>query len=184
MTIVSPLLVGSTANRPASNIDRPRRLVDDRIDRVDVPRLQDQVWSSTTEREVAHPSMPGLPLAVSLTMPKRAALAYYAITTMEVDGRLGDRSPQRTLNWQPGLRIDMAPMAGVVVIRPDLNGTGAIGPQGYLRLPARVRRVCQLATGDRLLVAARTDAGVLLIYTMANLDTMILTSATVRQGLE
>jgi hypothetical protein len=177
MTTVSPLLVGSTANR--STNDRPHRPP---ASGTATTTPQDQLWSVLTGREAARPSVLGLPLAMGLATLDRSVAAHYAITPMEVRGRLGDRSPVRVLDWRPGLRVSISPMAGVILIRPDATCTDAIGPLGYVRLTSRVRYACHLNAGDRLLMVARPDLDVLLIYTMASLDAMILADATGRQG--
>jgi S-DNA-T family DNA segregation ATPase FtsK/SpoIIIE len=45
---------------------------------------------------------------------------------------------------------------------------------GHLRLPARIRHICRLNPGDRLLVAAAPTPGVLVAYTMALLESILL----------
>ncbi len=69
-------------------------------------------------------------------------------------------------------------MPGVVMVSSRANGTEAIARQGHVRLPARVRHACRLGCGDRLLMAAYPDRDLLLIYTMAALDMMVLAHAT------
>ncbi|NJC83112.1 hypothetical protein [Planosporangium mesophilum] len=58
----------------------------------------------------------------------------------------------------------------------------AITAQGHLRLPVAVRRVCRLHDGDRLLVAACPDPGILVAYPMAELDAMVLAYHATRRG--
>ena len=50
----------------------------------------------------------------------------------------------------------------------------AVTGHGHLRLPASVQRACRLQPGDRLLVAAHPDAGLLAAYTPSALDQMVL----------
>jgi bifunctional DNA-binding transcriptional regulator/antitoxin component of YhaV-PrlF toxin-antitoxin module len=44
---------------------------------------------------------------------------------------------------------------------------------GHLRLPATVRRWCGLGAGDRVLLAAEPDAGLLVVHPPASLDAMV-----------
>lgn len=175
MTTVNPLLVGSTANHAAADARKPRTAAYTSIVSDPTP-YRGQLWSALTQRRQPTPSLArGLPLA-GLSMPDHASTTYYAITAMEVRGRLADQSPVHILHWQPGLRVDIAPMPGLMVIRPTVDGSDAIARQGHVRLPARIRHACHLDDGDRLLMAA------LLIYTMTALDAMILDHATAVQA--
>jgi hypothetical protein len=103
----------------------------------------------SAHRPRSRPPVLGLPLAGGLATLDRSVAAHYAITPMEVRGRLGDRSPVRFLDWRPGLLVAISPMVGVVLIRPDGTGTDAIGPQGHVRLRSRVGYARHLNTGDR-----------------------------------
>jgi hypothetical protein len=74
----------------------------------------------------------------------------------------------------PGLRVAVTVRSGaiVVVARPD--GAQAITDHGHLRLPIAVRRIYRLEDGDRLLVMACPNPSVLVAYTMAVVDAMVL----------
>jgi len=56
--------------------------------------------------------------------------------------------------------------------------------RAHLRLPVHARHVCHLKTGDRLLLAALVDARLLLVFTKAALDAMVLTQFTAEADLE
>ena len=71
--------------------------------------------------------------------------------------------------------------AGVLLVRR--GGTHAITGQGHLHLPARIHRSLRLAAGQRLLIAAIPDHDLLIAYTMAAVDAMVLAfhATTLRQ---
>jgi bifunctional DNA-binding transcriptional regulator/antitoxin component of YhaV-PrlF toxin-antitoxin module len=114
----------------------------------------------------------GLPLA-PLSVPTPAPSLYYTVTPVDARGRLADRSPIRALGWQPGQPITITVLQQSIVVTPQPGGA-SITRQGHLRLPARIRHVRDLNVGDRLLVAAAPTPGVLVAYTMALLETILL----------
>src|SRR5262249_45414050 len=135
----------------------------------------DQLWSALmSERRSSPPPARGLPLA-SLVAPGHTPLAYCVVTPMDDRGRLADRSPLQILRWRPGLPVAMSVLLGAVVIVPDHDGPYTITRQGYLRLPASVRHACRLEAGDRLLLMACPGRDLLVAYTMAALQAMLLT---------
>ena len=115
----------------------------------------------------------GLPVA-RLRPPTPASKARYVVTSIDAHGRLGDRSPVLLMGWQPGhpVAVTLATGAIMVVSRPGAHA--AVTRQGHLRLPASIRSACRLQPGDRLLVAAHPDAGLLVAYTTSALDHMVL----------
>lgn len=116
----------------------------------------------------------GLPLP-KLVEPSEKSATHYVITTVDARGRLADRSPLRLLVWMPRLQVSISVAAGVIVVSPQPDGAHTITSQGYLRLPASVRHQICLGVGDRVLVAACPDRGLLVAYPMPIVDTMILT---------
>ncbi len=106
----------------------------------------DQLWSVLRlGGQPPRPPTRGLPIA-RLFSPERDSSAYYVVTTIDGRGRLADRSPLRILQWRPGL-----PVAVSVV-----------------------RHACHFKAGDRLLMAACPDRGLLVAYPMSALDAMVL----------
>jgi len=119
------------------------------------------------------PPTRGLPIA-RLFSPERDSSAYYVVTTIDGRGRLADRSPLRILQWRPGLPVAVSVVAGAVVVVPQRGGREKITRQGHLRLPLPVRHACHFKAGDRLLMAACPDRGLLVAYPMSALDAMVL----------
>jgi hypothetical protein len=113
----------------------------------------------------------GLPLG-DLTRPVRHSAAYYAITTIDARGRAGDTSPLRVLGWVPGRPVTMTLHGGAVVVQPGGEGH-TVTSRGHLRLPADLRHALDLNPGDRLLLAAHPEHGVLVAYPMGTLDALL-----------
>lgn len=107
-----------------------------------------------------------LPLVAlqALTAP---TLMHCVVTPVDARGRLADSSPARMLGWEPGRPISVVviPHSGRQIIGVRPGGPNAVTRQGHIRIPAYVRHLCRIATGDRLLVAAASGHG-LTVYTM------------------
>lgn len=169
MTVIEPLFVGSSTTRataPATAAPIQRAL---RPTRTQPQPDGDSRPAGTAGHE---PPTPGLPLAVFRTS-NRTASAYYVVTTIDLRGRLADRSPLHVLDWPPGLRVALSPGADTVTITPQSTAADVITSQGHVRLPARIRHACRLAVGDRLLVVADPDHDRLIAYIMSAVDAMI-----------
>lgn len=108
-----------------------------------------------------------------LAQPTSVSAAYYATTTVDDRGRIGNRSPLRELGWVAGSAISFRIVEGVVVVARAASGGQRIGRQGHLRLPATVRHLCRLAGGNQVLVVAVRDLDVLEVYPMALVDSLL-----------
>jgi hypothetical protein len=115
----------------------------------------------------------GLPLA-ALLAPMPGPSLSCALTPIDDRGRLANRSPIRAVGWPPGQSITISIVRQAVVVISQSNGTESITRQGHLRLPARVRHICRLTSGDRLFIAAAPARGVLIGYTMPLLESILL----------
>lgn len=116
----------------------------------------------------------GLPVA-RLRSPASSSTTYYAVSSIDVNGRLGDRSPLQTLGWGPGHPVAVSLASGTIVVASQPRSRVTVTRQGHLRLPTSVRRACRLEPGDRLLLAAYPDRDLLVAYTASTLDHMLLT---------
>lgn len=115
----------------------------------------------------------GLPLA-PLPTPTPMPSLYYTVTPVDTRGRLADRSPIRALGWRPEQPITITVIQQAIVVTAQAGGADSVTRQGHLRLPARIRHACRLSSGDRLLVAAAPTPGVLVVYTVALLESILL----------
>ena len=118
------------------------------------------------------PGRPPLPLP-QLRSAAAATSVVYALTALDRNGRLADRSILRVLDWLAGLRLDIREHAGVITARPAADGAGWVDARGFLQIPLTIRRWCRLTAGDRLLLAADPGAGVLLGYPVPVLDALL-----------
>jgi bifunctional DNA-binding transcriptional regulator/antitoxin component of YhaV-PrlF toxin-antitoxin module len=100
-------------------------------------------------------------------------LTEYGLSTLSVTGRLGDREVLRRLGWAAGTRLEMREHHGLIVVTADPRGVFRVSGQGFLILPAVVRRWCRLRTGDRVLLVADPDASCLVIHPPASLAVMV-----------
>ena len=106
----------------------------------------------------------------------REAGTLYGFASVDGRGRVSDKAMPRALDWIPGTRLDIRATLGLLVVRACLEGVFTITGQGYLALPASVRRWCDLAAGERVFLAGVPSEGQLLVYPPAALDALISTS--------
>jgi hypothetical protein len=123
----------------------------------------------------AHPSVPirrrALPIArLASTRTRRTV---YGLATIDCHGRVADTTVIRALGWAAGTRLDLRECGGLVLVTADRQGVFSLTGQGHLRLSATVRRWCGLETGDRVLLAADPDHGLLVVHPPAALDAMV-----------
>jgi hypothetical protein len=128
---------------------------------------------------IARPRQPtrrdsGLPVA-QLSLPVQPSSNHYLVTTVDDRGRLADRSALRLLAWEPGSVLRFTVLHGAIMVSPAPDGIRSVTRQGHLRLPAPVRRACDISRGDRLLVLASRDQKLLVVYTASILDSVLLT---------
>jgi hypothetical protein len=142
--------------------------------RTEADSIADQISAAlcSTETEACM-QVTGLPLAPLLLQMPVPSL-YCVLTPIDGRGRLADRSPIRAVGWPPGQPIMISVVQETVVVVSQSDGAESITRQGHLRLPARVRHIFRLTSGDRLLIAAAPGAGVLVGYTMPLLESILL----------
>ncbi|OXM61021.1 hypothetical protein [Amycolatopsis vastitatis] len=168
---------------------QPRRARPDRLSfalspTVVLEQLVDGVRTTTLPRRGIEPKIgdpaqvptvqppQNLPVAALIDRAPRTA-TFYAVTTIDTRGRLADRSPLRVLGWPPLSRISIGTINGELIIVRRCDGPDTITGQGHVRLPARIRHLCRLEPGGRLLVAAFAPHGLLAVYTNSALDAML-----------
>jgi hypothetical protein len=104
---------------------------------------------------------------------RRSRTTVYRLVAVDNRGRIADREVYRALGWPPGARVDIREQAGLVLVVRDPQGVFSVDRRGHLRLPAAARRWCGIAVGDRVLLAAEPDRGVLVVHPAAALDAMV-----------
>lgn len=115
----------------------------------------------------------GRRLTMARLPDRRAGSTIYDVTTVDQWGRLVARACVAALSWEPGTRVAMREVGGLVVITADEDGASVVTRQGHLRLPLAVRRWCALPAGMRVLVTAAPEAGRLVVHPAAALDSML-----------
>jgi hypothetical protein len=94
----------------------------------------------------------------------------YGLSAVDAGGRIADRAVVAALGWEPGRRLEVRAVRAVVTIRAAVAGSACVSSQGYLRLPAVVRRLCGLGPGDRVLLVADPQKRMVRVYPPATLD--------------
>jgi len=140
--------------------------------------VSDQLATAlTTARETAHASIAGLPLP-ALFSPLPTTSLYCVVTPIDDRGRLADRSPIRAMKWQPQQPLTISITQGIVVVVAQSDGAECVTRQRHLRLSARVRHLCRITSGDRLLVAAAPENHFIIVYSMPLLESILVTHHT------
>jgi hypothetical protein len=93
-----------------------------------------------------------------------AADVVLGVACPDRSGRVTERAVLQALHWAPGQRIDIRPQAGMLVIVSTSAGRQVVGSRGELPLPAAARRMCGIAAGEAVLLAAFPSADLLMIH--------------------
>ncbi|GLZ01613.1 hypothetical protein [Actinoplanes sp. NBRC 103695] len=67
----------------------------------------------------------------------------------------------------------IATVHDTILIRAEMGGPDALNGQSFLCLPAAIRHRCHIHTGDQLLIAAYPHQRLLVICTIAVLDSLL-----------
>ena len=130
-------------------------------------RAQPQRWDPPA-RTLARAPLPLMGLA-----SKRAGTAVYGLSTLDAGGRVADRAVLVALGWAAGERLDIRAGGGLIAVCADARGIFRVTRQCFLRLPVAARRWCELAAGDRVLLAAYPQGGLLVVHPPAVLDAVV-----------
>jgi bifunctional DNA-binding transcriptional regulator/antitoxin component of YhaV-PrlF toxin-antitoxin module len=111
-----------------------------------------------------------LPVAAAPEVPAVPDDVVYGFGRMDESGRVGDRAMICALGWQPGDRLTLTSVAGVVIARRDPGGMVTMPVKPYLVIPAGLRHRCGLRPGDRVLLAVFPAQDALAAYSLAVVD--------------
>lgn len=112
-------------------------------------------------------------LPVAQLQARRTRSTVYGLAAVDNRGRIADGALFRALGWLPGTRLQVREHLGFVLVSADQHGVLSINRHGHLQLPVAVRRWCDLAPGDKVLLAAEPDQQLLIVHPPATLDSMI-----------
>ncbi|MFC3965630.1 3-deoxy-7-phosphoheptulonate synthase [Nocardia jiangsuensis] len=117
--------------------------------------------SAHRDRGRARPFVPELP-----SQPFGTPIDHvrFILSAVGREGRLGGRAVFRVLSWRPGTRLEVSVKRRLLVIGRVSNGRWSIRPDGYLHLPAGVRRSAGIRPRDQVLLAADPARELLVIY--------------------
>jgi hypothetical protein len=116
------------------------------------------------------PPLPTLPVQRSSAGPAIAALD---IARLDRSGRVSARSLLDQLGWRPGHRLRIDAIDRALLIWPAASGATLVGARGDLALPAAVRQMCAIDTGDLVVLAADLRCGVLVVHPAATVAQLL-----------
>jgi hypothetical protein len=106
----------------------------------------------------------------------------YGFAAIDDRGRIAARNVMSSLDWYPGISLDVQVGGGLVLITPASGGRCRISRQGHLRMPVAVRVWCGLVPGSRVLLAAEPAEGRLVVCPPAALDSMVTWACALAVG--
>jgi hypothetical protein len=104
---------------------------------------------------------------------QRTRSALYGLASLDHNGRIADNNLLRALGWDAATRLDIREQGGLLLVAASRQGVFSLTGRGHLCLPVTVRRWCGLGTGDRVLLVAEPDQGLLVVHPPAALDAMV-----------
>ena len=129
------------------------------------------------QERLSAPLIPHEPSPPRMSVPELPPHDYvrpdhYTVAIIDGHGRVATTAPLRALGWGPGrviaFTVDGNRLITATPIDPARPGSTSprrgITPRGHLNLPIVTRRRAGLTGGDRLLLAADPNTGVLRIF--------------------
>jgi hypothetical protein len=110
-----------------------------------------------------HAPMPVLP---ALSRLDHVAQVSLLVSTCRMDrsGRIHERLLLRELGWEPGDQVDMDALHGMILIATTPTGQHTIDDRGAIKLPATLRRLCNIAYGPPLVLTAAIPKQVMIVH--------------------
>lgn len=107
-----------------------------------------------------------LPMLPALRRVEQAGSTALLVVTARMDrsGRVHERILLRALGWEPGQRLEMDTLHGLIVVAPASTGPHVVDARGAFGLPASLRHLCGIEPGSPLVLAAVADAQVLVVH--------------------
>jgi bifunctional DNA-binding transcriptional regulator/antitoxin component of YhaV-PrlF toxin-antitoxin module len=125
---------------------------------------------------------PTVPLAVLPALSRLDTLEpttlLVSTTRMDRSGRIHERILLHELGWEPGQRLDMDTMHGMILIAATPAGHHSIDHRGAIKLPAAFRRLCGIQHGPPLVLAAARPDQVMVVHPAAVVAHLLATHYT------
>jgi bifunctional DNA-binding transcriptional regulator/antitoxin component of YhaV-PrlF toxin-antitoxin module len=135
---------------------------------------QEVVAALALPRSLAKSSEPASPLPMpDLHQLQRDGSMLYGMGRVDASGRITNHNIVEALGWQHGEKLEVAIVSHAIVIRPSPDGLFSVPKKLCIVIPAPVRRHCNIATGDHVLLAAAPEFDVLIVHTLSALDDML-----------
>ncbi len=113
-----------------------------------------------------------LPLTGLHRLPRDTSMLY-DIGCVDASGRVANRDIVAALRWQPGDKLEIILTSGTIVIRASSDGLFSVLQKSRIIIPITARRRHAIGPGDRVLLAAAPDYGVVIVYQLSTLDEMV-----------
>lgn len=94
-------------------------------------------------------------------------------TRMDCSGRIQERLLLRELDWQPGRRLELDTLHGMIVIAATPHGRHVVDRRGGIGLPAALRRMCGISGGPPLVLAAAVPEQVMVVHSAATVARLL-----------
>jgi hypothetical protein len=121
------------------------------------------------------PSLPPLPALPSLRLPTDAApdTALLDMARLDRSGRIYARPLLDTLGWRTGHHVDIAVVAGMLVIGSTPTGLHIVGNRGVLTLPAAARSMSGMEPGSPVVLLASPPQNVLIVHPASTITRLL-----------
>jgi bifunctional DNA-binding transcriptional regulator/antitoxin component of YhaV-PrlF toxin-antitoxin module len=113
-----------------------------------------------------------LPLTSLAQLPRDASMLY-DMARVDASGRVESRDIIKALGWQARDKFEMILTRGAIIIRQASDGCFSMPQRPRIIIPPTARKRHAIRTGDRVLVAAAPDYGVLIVYPVPTLNEII-----------
>ena len=113
------------------------------------------------------------PLPLVKLIERRVGTAVYGISVVASNGRVADHAIMQALGWASGRQLSIRQGGGLVVVAADDHGLFRVTARGHVLLPVAARRSCGLAVGNRVLLAAYPQGGLLVVHAPRVLDAVV-----------
>jgi hypothetical protein len=107
------------------------------------------------------------------------ATLLVSTSRMDRSGRIHERILLTQLGWNPGSRVDMDTMHGVILIAATPAGPHTIDQRGAIKLPAALRRLCKIEYGPPVVLAAVVPEQVMVVHPSAMVADLLVRHYTV-----
>lgn len=107
-----------------------------------------------------------MPVLPALHRLEHVASVSLLVSTGRMDrsGRIHERLMLRELGWEPDDRVDMDTIHGMILIANTPTGQHTIDHRGAIKLPATLRRLCNIKYGPPLVLAAAVPEQVMVVH--------------------